>query len=65
MDHYPKDVIYRRYKLGICNFFNLYKDVVDMWTLVDNASSPRRVIATDEEIKDVELYNKIEAYVNN
>ena len=61
----PEDVIYRRYKLGICNFFNLYKDTVDMWTLVDNASSPRRVIATDEEIKDIELYNKIEAYVNN
>ena len=61
----PEDVIYRRYKLGICNFFNLYKDAVDMWTLVDNASSPRRVIATDEEIKDIELYNKIEAYVNN
>ena len=61
----PEDVIYRRYKLGICNFFNLYKDAVDMWTLVDNASSPRRVIATDEEIKDIELYNKIETYVNN
>jgi predicted ABC-type ATPase len=61
----PKDVIYRRYKLGICNFFKLYKDVADVWTLVDNASSPRRVIATDEEIKDIELYNKIEAYVNN
>lgn len=61
----PEDVIYRRYKLGICNFFKLYKDVADVWTLVDNASSPRRVIATDEEIKDIELYNKIEAYVNN
>ena len=61
----PTDVIYRRYDLGLQNFFRLYKDIVDVWTLVDNASNPRRVIATDEEIKDVELYNKIEAYVNN
>ena len=61
----PVDVIHRRYKLGLQNFFLLYKDIVDVWTLVDNASNPRRVIATDEEINDVELYNKIEAYVNN
>ena len=61
----PVNVIHRRYMLGLQNFFFLYKDIVDVWTLVDNASNPRRVIATDEEINDVELYNKIEAYVNN
>ena len=60
----PKDVIYRRYKLGICNFFNLYKDVVDFWVMVDNASNPQNVIATNDEILEVELYQKIEAYVN-
>lgn len=59
----PVDVIYRRYQLGLCNFFHLYKDIVDTWTLVDNATNPRQVIATDEEIVNVELYNKIEAYV--
>ena len=59
----PVDVIYRRYELGLKNFFQLYKDVVDTWTLVDNASNPRQVIATDEEIVNVELYKKIEAYV--
>ena len=60
----PEDVIYRRYKLGICNFFNLYKDVVDFWVMVDNASNPQNVIATNDEILEVELYQKIEAYVN-
>lgn len=59
----PIDVIYRRYQLGIHNFFHLYKDLVDFWTLVDNASTPY-VIATKDEICDTELYNRIENYVN-
>lgn len=59
----PTDVIRRRYQLGLSNFFNLYKDVVDTWTLVDNASNPRQVVATDEEILNVELYRTIESYV--
>ena len=59
----PIDVIRRRYQLGLSNFFNLYKDVVDTWTLVDNASNPRQVVATDEEILNVELYKMIESYV--
>ena len=59
----PIDVIRRRYQLGLSNFFNLYKDVVDTWTLVDNASNPRQVVATDEEILNVELYKTIESYV--
>ena len=61
----PTDVIYRRYKLGIHNFFELYKDVVDFWVLVDNATNPQNLIATKDEILDVELYKQIETYVNN
>lgn len=52
-----------RYKLGLRNFFNLYKDVVDTWTLIDNASNPRQLVATSEEILNVELYKTIESYV--
>ena len=59
----PTDVIRRRYQLGLHNFFNLYKDVVDTWTLVDNASNPRQLIAADGEIFNVELYKIIESYV--
>lgn len=59
------DVIRRRYELGMKNFFHLYKDAVDTWTLVDNACNPRHVIATDEDILDTELYKKIETYVND
>lgn len=59
----PIDVIYRRYQLGICNFFLLYKDIVDFWTLVDNANT-LHVIANKDETFDVELYKRIETYVN-
>lgn len=59
----PTDVIYRRYKLGLQNLFNLYKDIVDFWVLADNASNPRKIIATKDEILDIELYNTIVSYV--
>lgn len=59
----PKDIIIRRYQRGIDNFFKLYKDVVDSWMLVDNASNPRAIIADSDEIYDVELYNTILSYV--
>ena len=59
----PEDVIYRRYHLGINNFFSLYKDIVDFWTLVDNAQNPRKIIATKDDIFDIELYKAVEAYV--
>ena len=59
----PEDVIVRRYNLGLNNFFYLYKDAVDFWTLVNNASNPRQIIATKDEILDVQLYKKIEDYV--
>ena len=59
----PENIIHRRYHLGINNFFGLYKDLVDFWTLVDNAQNPRKIIATKDEIFDVELYKAVEAYV--
>lgn len=59
----PEDVIHRRYHLGINNFFSLYKDIVDFWTLVDNAQNPCKIIATKDDIFDIELYKAVEAYV--
>lgn len=60
----PSDVIVRRYHLGINNFFRIFKDKVDYWMLVDNASSPRVVVADTDNIYNIETYNKISAYVN-
>lgn len=60
----PRETIIRRYHLGICNFFCLFKDKVDYWMLVDNASSPRVIVADSDKIFNQETYNKIVSYVN-
>ena len=39
------------------------EDIVDFWTLVDNAQNPRKIIATKDDIFDIELYKAVEAYV--
>ena len=49
----PKAVIKRRYQAGIRNFFELYKDIVDSWIVVDNGHNPRKAIATKDEIIDL------------
>lgn len=59
----PQDVILRRYVLGISNFFNIYKDIVDCWTLVDNSQNPRVVVADNDGIYNEKLYKKIKDYV--
>lgn len=59
----PRDTIIRRYHLGINNFFYLFKGKVDYWMLVDNTSSPRKVIADRDNIYDINTYNKIKSYV--
>ena len=59
----PTEDIVRRYYRGISNFFNLFKDIVDLWTLVDNASNPRIVVADQDEIYYPNIYNRIQSYV--
>ena len=41
----PKDVIVRRYKRGLTNFFNIYKEKVDNWMFIDNSGKPYTEIA--------------------
>lgn len=41
----PKDVIIRRYKSGLKNFFNLFLDKVDNWLFVNNSGDTYEVIA--------------------
>jgi len=59
----PKDVIRRRYERGIRNFFELFKDKVNYWWLIDNTENPRITIATEKKIFDQERYNNILPYV--
>lgn len=37
--HIPEDVIRRRYERGRANFFGLYQDLADEWSIIDNSDS--------------------------
>lgn len=59
----PENVIRRRYKNGLKNFFNIFKELVDDWMFIDNSGEPYQVIAEgareDEEINNLEIWNKL------
>lgn len=64
----PKDVIIRRYHVGIDNLFKIFMGKVDSWLLVNNYNVPRIIIArggynVETDIKNVELYQKVRNYV--
>lgn len=54
----PADVIIRRYWAGIHNFFELYKDKVNAWMLIDNRDNQRNVVATHRQIINKETYQE-------
>lgn len=43
--HIPEDVIKRRYKSGLMNFFNLFLPRVDNWLFVNNSGDTYEIIA--------------------
>ena len=45
----PPDVIRRRYRTGLVNFFELFSPIADSWEMHDNASPPARLIAARED----------------
>lgn len=47
----PIDVIYRRYRAGLSNLFNLYIPIVDHWALYDNSECPAIKIASGDKDK--------------
>jgi predicted ABC-type ATPase len=57
----PKDVIYRRYYLGIRNLFEIFMPIVDYWVLYDNNAEPTH-IADTLYVSDREKFNKVEDY---
>lgn len=54
----PTETIIRRYWLGLQNFFNIFADRVDNWMFFDNVDKTV-LLANEEEIVDIELFNKI------
>ena len=55
----PEDVIRRRYKSGLCNFFELYYPIVDNWMFINNSGNPYHVIAEGEKGKAEIINNEI------
>ncbi len=60
----PKDVIHRRYWLGLSNFFNIFISIVDYWALYDNNFNAD-LIADSDEICDCSKFNLIEESCRN
>lgn len=59
----PKDVIVRRYHMGLQYLFKTYLDACDRWILADNSKTPFKVVAEGSKdmifIKDNKKYQKI------
>jgi predicted ABC-type ATPase len=58
-----EDVIERRYKRGIWNFFNLYLSKVDYWLIFDNTHKPMLIAdginTIDFKINNPDIWTKI------
>ena len=61
--HIPEDVIRRRYKTGLKNFFNLFLDKVDNWLFVNNSGDAYEVVAEgtlyDETIHNLKQWEQL------
>ncbi len=40
----PKDIIHRRYWLGLQNLFNIFSQVVDEWSMYDNSTNLKPIV---------------------
>jgi predicted ABC-type ATPase len=58
--HIPEDVIRRRYKSGLKNFFNLFLNKVDNWIFVNNSGDDYEIIA--EGAWDEEAINNVKQW---
>jgi predicted ABC-type ATPase len=54
----PKDVIFRRYFVGIKNLFEIFMPVVDYCLIIDNSENPRITVAEKDE-SGLKIYNEI------
>lgn len=62
--HYiPKEVVRRRFHKGLYNLFNLYRPILDSWTILDNSEISPRPIASEElgelQVVESQLFEKI------
>src|SRR5207248_1900318 len=56
----PEDVVRRRFRAGLRNFFALYMDVADTWQMFDNSElAGPRLIAMEHGGRSPEVVNAI------
>ncbi|MDE6346728.1 MAG: zeta toxin family protein [Muribaculaceae bacterium] len=60
----PTETIYRRYWLGLQNFFSIFSPIVDSWSFFDNTDSPIE-LANGTHISDTTIFNKIKESCRN
>lgn len=60
----PKDVINRRYWLGLQNLFDIFAPTVDYWSLYDNSMDQRPIVLANE-IMDSDKLSKIKQSCQN
>lgn len=51
----PKEVIHRRYWLGLQNLFDIFAPIVDYWSMYDNSMTQRPIVIGNEIIDSVKL----------
>ena len=51
----PKDVIYRRYWLGLQNLFDIFAPIVDYWSLYDNSENINPIVERNIVIQEPTL----------
>jgi len=51
----PKDVIHRRYWLGLQNLFEIFAPIVDYWSLYDNSENISPIVERNIVIKSEKL----------
>lgn len=54
----PKEVIKRRFRNGLINFFDLYQSLVDQWLLVNNSDENYEFIAENIS-SQIEIYDRV------
>jgi predicted ABC-type ATPase len=52
----PVNVIKRRYKNGIANFFDFYEETVDSWVFINNSNKKQEIIAEGGS-NQLDVYN--------
>ena len=62
----PVQDVKRRFKRSICNFFKLYKPLLDSWMLFNNEGCIPKLIAKVNNgktiVSDIELFEKIKEF---